>query len=133
MTNITNIIRNPVITEKSAQLQEKKIYTFWVSPKATKIDIKIAIKSLYGVDVKEVKMVKVPNKFRAIRKGVMNKRKEFSKAYITLNKGAELDFTKVEKADKKEVKVKASTEKSKVAKASTSKKSTAKKKVTTKK
>ncbi len=97
--NAINVIRKPVVTEKASILQEKKVYAFWVDPRATKIDVKVAVKTLYGVDVKAVRMINVPDKFRAIRKGTMNKRKEFCKAYVTLKKDGKLDFTKFEKID----------------------------------
>jgi len=100
-----NVIRKPVITEKSSLLQEKKVYAFWVNPKATKIDVKLAIKTLYGADVEGVRMVKIPGKFRAIKKGTMNKRREFNKAYVTLKNSGKLDLNKFEKSDK-ETKIK---------------------------
>lgn len=98
--NALNVIRKPVVTEKSSLLQEKKIYAFWVNPKATKIDVKMAIKHLYGANVAKVRMIQVADKFRAIRKGVINKRKESRKAYVTLANAAKLDLNKFEKADK---------------------------------
>lgn len=98
-------IRKPVVTEKSTQMQEKGIYAFWVSSKATKIDVKQAVKELYGADVSAVKMIKVPAKFRAIRKGNFNKRSETVKAYVTLKNRSKLDLNKFEKSDK-EAKVK---------------------------
>lgn len=124
-----NVIRKPVITEKSSLLEGKKIYAFWVNSKATKIDVKNAIKTLYGADVKAVRMLKVPNKFRAIRKGTMNKRREFNKAYITLRNDAKLDLNKFEKSDK-ESKVKLAgpkATKAKTEKAPKAKKETVKK------
>lgn len=103
--NVTNTIRKPVVTEKSSLLQEKNIYAFWVDANATKVDVKMAIKALYGVDVVAVRMVTVAGKFRQIKKGTMNKRKENHKAYITLKKGVKLETGKFEKTDK-ETKVK---------------------------
>ncbi len=118
-------IRKPVVTEKSTQMQEKGIYAFWVSSKATKIDVKQAVKELYGADVSAVKMVKVPAKFRAIRKGNFNKRSETVKAYVTLKNRSKLDLNKFEKSDK-EVKVKLASAKAekKPAAKKTAKKST---------
>jgi large subunit ribosomal protein L23 len=101
-----NIIRRPVITEKTALLEEKKIYAFWINPKATKIDIKMAVKELYGEDVAKVRLVKVSEKTRQLRKGSYNKRKESLKAYVTLKGKNKLDLNKFSKADSKESKVK---------------------------
>ena len=98
--NALNIIRKPVVTEKSSFLEENKVYAFWVNPKATKIDIKKAFKSLYGVEVSEVKVITVASKVRKLRKGSYNKRLETRKAYVTLKDKKQLDVNKFEKAGK---------------------------------
>lgn len=95
-----NVIRKPVVTEKASLLEEQKVYAFWVNPKATKIDIKNAFKSLYGADVADVRLLKNSAKIKKIRKGSYNKRSETMKAYISLKGKAKLDLNKFEKADK---------------------------------
>jgi large subunit ribosomal protein L23 len=102
---VNEVIRKPVVTEKSTLLQEKQIYAFWVNPKATKIDVKLAVKAIYGADASEVKMVNVAEKFRKLRKGSFNKHSEKRKAYVTLSGNTKLDLNKFEKAEK-ETKVK---------------------------
>ncbi len=106
-----NIIRKPVVTEKTAILEEKRIYTFWVSPKSTKIDVKKAFQELYGAEVAAVRIVKTSEKMRKLRKGVYNKRKESQKAYITLKGKTKLDLNRFGKAEK-ENKVKLAVSKS---------------------
>lgn len=96
--NAHEIIIKPVVTEKSTLMQEKKIFAFWVNPKATKIDVKMAIKAIYGADVAEVKIVNTAAKMRALKKGSFNKRKFNRKAYISLVGKAKLDTTKYEKS-----------------------------------
>lgn len=113
--NALNVIRKPVITEKSSLLQEKKVYAFWINPKATKIDVKMAIRQIYGTDVAKVRLIKVVGKFRAIKKGIINKRKETRKAYVTLADSAKLDLNKFEKSEKS-VEVKLASSKSKTPK-----------------
>jgi len=113
--NALNVIRKPVITEKSSLLQEKKVYAFWINPKATKIDVKMAIRQIYGTDVAKVRLIKVVGKFRAIKKGIINKRKETRKAYVTLADNAKLDLNKFEKSEKS-VEVKLASSKSKTPK-----------------
>lgn len=127
--NAHEVIRKPVITEKSAKLEEQKVYTFWINPKATKIDVKMAIRTIYGADVQMVRLVKAAEKIRALRKGSYNKRKESLKAYVTLRDRAKLDLNKFEKADK-ETKVTLAPTKAKAAKKSSEK---APKKASTKK
>jgi large subunit ribosomal protein L23 len=114
--NALNVIRKPVVTEKTALLEEQQVYAFWVNPKATKIDVKLALKELYGADAAKVRLVKASEKIRKLRKGSFNKRKESLKAYITLKGKAKLDLNKFGKADQ-EKKVKLASDKPAKAKA----------------
>lgn len=127
--NALNVIRKPVVTEKSSLLQEKKVYAFWINPKATKIDVKMAIRQIYGTDVAKVRLIKVVGKFRAIKKGLINKRKESRKAYVTLADSAKLDLNKFEKSEKS-TEVKLASSKSKTPKTSEAAKKTTKVKKT---
>lgn len=51
-----HLIIKPVLSEKSFKLQQQGIYTFWVSPKATKTQIKQAIQTLFNVKVIKVNL-----------------------------------------------------------------------------
>jgi len=63
----------------------KPRYAFQVAPSATKIDIKMAIKELYGVDVADVNILNTREKFKYGKKRGMQVRKRITKkAYITL-------------------------------------------------
>ncbi len=119
------IIYKPAQTEKTTLLQEKNVYVFWVNPKATKVDIKNAIKQIYGADVQTVRVTQSPSKERRIKYGTMTKRPTQKKAYITLAKRAKLDVTKLEK-EVKENKLKTTK------KAAAAKKDTKKAKTTSK-
>ncbi len=59
-----DIIIRPVVTEKSMSGMQEKKYTFEVSKKANKIEIKKAVKELFKVDVEKVYTVSVKGKFR---------------------------------------------------------------------
>ena len=55
-----NIIKKPIITEKTEMLRrEKNTYTFEVEPKANKIEIKKAVEKVFGVKVGEVNTINV--------------------------------------------------------------------------
>ena len=41
-------IIKPIVTEKAIKLSDKMTYSFYVHSKATKIDVKMAVKELYG-------------------------------------------------------------------------------------
>ncbi len=57
-----DILRRPVITEKSTLLQEEGRYTFEVTPKATKHQIKRAVQNAFNVNVLRVNTMMVRGK-----------------------------------------------------------------------
>ena len=58
------IILAPVITEESMMGTAVKKYTFKVAKDATKVDIKKAVDSLFGVKVEKVNTINVRGQFR---------------------------------------------------------------------
>jgi large subunit ribosomal protein L23 len=78
-----DIIRKPVITEKSmAQMGDKK-YTFIVDVHANKCQIKKAVEEVFGVKVDEVKTANVMGKMKRV--GVhIGRRPSYKKAVIKL-------------------------------------------------
>lgn len=82
MTNF-DIIRKPVITEKSmADMQDKK-YTFIVDVHANKVQIKKAIEEVFNVKVEDVKTINCLGKTKRV--GVhVGKRADFKKAIVKL-------------------------------------------------
>ena len=85
----------PVVTEKATALGAKLKYSFWVNRKATKIDIKRAIKEAYSVDVANVWIMNTPAKTKIARRMIVDKRSAMKKAIITLKGGKKLDTTKI--------------------------------------
>ena len=57
-----DIIKRPIITEKSALLAEKAVYTFEVAKDANKVEIKKAIEEIFGVKVVAIRTVNVHKK-----------------------------------------------------------------------
>ncbi len=90
------IIQKPIITEKMTQMGEKlNRYGFLVDRKANKLQIKQAIKDLYGVDVATVNTLVYSgkNKSRFTKSGVISGRTStYKKAIVTLAKGETIDF-----------------------------------------
>ena len=82
------VIRAPWFTEKALIGTEKGIYVFAVSPKSTSAEIAGAVKEIYGVTPKAVRIVNVPGKRKAFRTrrgfGMQAARR---KAYVHLNAG----------------------------------------------
>ena len=60
--NHTDILIRPVVTEKTTSMQEGKRYTFEVSPKSTKLEIKKAIETAFDVKVVKVNTMNVKGK-----------------------------------------------------------------------
>ncbi|MGL5831457.1 MAG: 50S ribosomal protein L23 [Candidatus Altimarinota bacterium] len=126
--NANQIILKPLVSEKGTQLESQKTYSFLVARKATKIDVKNAIKTIFGADVAQVKIIITPSKSKQIRKGSAVKRAELKKAYVTLKNRAKLDLTKFSK-DAKETKVKVAATKKAEPKETKAKKTAVKKTV----
>jgi large subunit ribosomal protein L23 len=100
MNALYTIIR-PLVTEKATKLGEKFTYAFYVNTKATKIEVKKAIKEMYGQDVATVRMIVCPCKTKVMRRSVVNKRAPMKKALVTLKGKKKLDVTKLVKESKK--------------------------------
>lgn len=83
MLNSHDIIRKPVITEKSMAAMAEKKYTFIVHKTANKVQIKKAVEEVFGVKVEDVKTMRVEGKTKRV--GVhVGKRADFKKAIVTL-------------------------------------------------
>ncbi|WP_071028107.1 50S ribosomal protein L23 [Peptoniphilus raoultii] len=81
--NMYDIIRRPIVTEKSmAQMEEKK-YTFEVDKRATKREIKEAIEKIFNVKVARVNTINMQGKLK--RQGAhMGRRPSWKKAIVKL-------------------------------------------------
>ncbi|SHJ50177.1 large subunit ribosomal protein L23 [Clostridium amylolyticum] len=83
--NLTShdIIRKPVITEKSMAVMADKKYTFIVHVSANKSQIKRAVEEVFGVKVQDVKTIRTLGKTKRV--GVhVGKRADQKKAIVTL-------------------------------------------------
>ena len=82
-----DIIRKPVITEKSMAAMGEKKYTFIVHPLANKVQIKRAVEEVFGVEVAEVRTIKSLGKVKRV--GVhIGKRADTKKAIVTLTESS---------------------------------------------
>ena len=87
-----DIIRAPVVTEKSTQGSEYNQVTFRVSPNATKPQIKRAVEALFSVKVTKVNTLNMNGKVKMF-KGRRGKRADYKKAIVTLAEGNSIDIT----------------------------------------
>ena len=89
---LMNILRAPVISEKSsAAQQDKNTLVFKVLKDATKDEIKAAVETLFNVKVEAVRTLNFQGKVRRTARG-FGKRSDWKKAYVTLPEGTQLDI-----------------------------------------
>lgn len=89
--HLTQIIKKPVITEKSTELQSRQDYVFKVDPRATKEQIKQAVERGFKVRVIHVNVMNVRGKMKAIgRRRVLTS--SYKKAIVTLAPGEKIVF-----------------------------------------
>ena len=92
-TKYLEIIKAPVITEKSANLaQNERKYIFKVDPKASKTEIKMAVEKIFNVKVENIFTLNVKPKKRRVGRyaGLTNRTK---KAIVTLAEGQTIDLS----------------------------------------
>ena len=87
-----DIIRSPVITEKSTLLSEHNQVMFNVASKATKPEIKAAVEALFEVKVSAVNTLNRKGKIKRFR-GRPGRQSDVKKAIVTLEDGQSIDVT----------------------------------------
>lgn len=94
MTTVYDILRRPIVTEKSS-FQSGKLhqYVFEVLPKATKAQIKEAVETMFDVTVTRVNVMNVaPRRSRRARsRRLLTRRPLMRKAIVTLAEGQTID------------------------------------------
>jgi len=81
-----DIIKRPIITEKSTDLMADNKYTFEVDLRATKLQVKAAVEEIFDVKVQKVNTSRVKGKLRRMgrHEGYTS---EWKKAVVTLEPG----------------------------------------------
>jgi large subunit ribosomal protein L23 len=88
-----DIIRAPWFSEKALLATEKGVYAFAVPASATKAEIAGAIKEIYKVTPKKIRIVNLPGKAKQMRtRRGTGTRAARHKAYVTLNAGDTIQF-----------------------------------------
>lgn len=87
-----DIIKSPIVTEKTSMLGEQNKYVFEVAMNATKPLVKKAIEEIFKVAVSKVNILTMPGKSKRFR-GSLGHQSDFKKAVVTLAKDNMIDFT----------------------------------------
>jgi large subunit ribosomal protein L23 len=94
MTTIYDVIKRPIITEKTAYLSSTlNQYAFEVDTRANKQQIKEAVETLFDVAVERVNVINQPAKVaRSLRnRRLQVRRSAYKKAIVTLTPGDRID------------------------------------------
>lgn len=86
------LVRAPIITEKTTLLSEHNQVSFRVPLAATKPEIKAAVEGLFDVKVTAVNTLRQKGKVKSY-KGRPGKRGDTKKAIVTLAEGQSIDVT----------------------------------------
>jgi large subunit ribosomal protein L23 len=86
------VVRAPLVTEKSTLASEHNQVVFKVPLDASKPEIKAAVEELFKVKVKTVNTLRLKGKTKRFR-GRPGRRSDIKKAYVTLAEGHSIDVT----------------------------------------
>ncbi len=91
--NIANVLKAPIISEKSTLAAEKnRQFVFKVQKQATKKQIKSAVEMMFDVEVDSVRVLNVKGKQKRFGR-TLGKRSDWKKAYVKLKPGNDIDFS----------------------------------------
>ena len=95
MTTIHEVLRRPLVTEKSSRQSGKlSQYAFEVAPDATRTMVKDAVETMFDVSVASVNILNTPAKRgrRAKSRRLLVRKSGFKKAIVTLAEGQTLEI-----------------------------------------
>ncbi|MEM7198752.1 MAG: 50S ribosomal protein L23 [Planctomycetota bacterium] len=91
-TQYYELIRRPLVTEKSTVLQDiRNQYTFEVARTANKSEVRKAVETLFEVKVVKVRVINMPGKFRRFL-GRPGRTSPWKKAVVTLREGDRIEI-----------------------------------------
>jgi large subunit ribosomal protein L23 len=90
--NVFEVIRKPLVTEKSNIGREtQNLVTLAVDPRASKHDVRRAVEQLFGVDVLDVRTLRMPHKSRRVGR-FLGRKTQWKKAVVRLAEGQKIEF-----------------------------------------
>jgi large subunit ribosomal protein L23 len=95
MSDLKQILRRPVVTEKTTRLRETNQYVIEVDPTASKGQIRDAIESRFKVNVVTVRTIRVGGKFRRKFGPVGGFQPDWKKAIIRIKAGQQISWEEV--------------------------------------
>ncbi|HYA68362.1 MAG TPA: 50S ribosomal protein L23 [Acidimicrobiales bacterium] len=93
MRDPVEVLRRPVVSEKSYALMDDGVYIFVVAPDATKVEIRHAVQEAFGVRVTKVNTLNRKGKVRRNRRtNTFGTRPSTKRALVTLHEGDRIDL-----------------------------------------
>ncbi len=89
--SLYDVVKKPLVTEKSTILGEQNKYVFEVAKDANKASVGKAIEKIFDVKVKAVNVINQVGKQKRFKR-VLGRRSDFKKAVITLADGYSIDL-----------------------------------------
>lgn len=91
ISNYRDVIKAPIITEKSSTLAQNNVITFSVDVNANKTQIKQAVEKIFNVKVESVNTVNVKPKKKRVGRYV-GKTNRVKKAIVKLAEGSSIEL-----------------------------------------
>lgn len=91
MADALNVLKRPIVTEKSSRLRENNCFVLEVSPDATKGQVRMAVESRFKVQVLAVRTVRLPGKFRR-RGAIGGYQSDRKKAIVRVKEGQQIKW-----------------------------------------
>jgi large subunit ribosomal protein L23 len=89
MADITDI-KSILYTEKSIDLQENGVIVVQATPRMTKNSLKEVFREYFGISPLKINSLRQSGKKKRFR-GIMGKRSDYKKFYVTLPEGAQIE------------------------------------------
>ena len=86
-----DIIKSPIVTEKSSDLAKQNVITFSVDVKANKTEIKKAVENIFDVKVDNVNTMNVKPKKKRVGR-YAGKTNRVKKAIVKLKEGSSIEL-----------------------------------------
>lgn len=86
-----NVLRAAHVSEKATDLVKNNQYTFRVLAESNKNQIKRSVENIYGVDVLQVKVIKIPRK-KKMRGRTVGWKKGYKKAIVKIKEGQKIEL-----------------------------------------
>ena len=91
ISNYRDVIKAPIITEKSSTLAQNNVITFSVDVNANKTQIKQAVEKIFNVKVESVNTVNVKPKKKRVGR-YTGKTNKVKKAIVKLKEGSSIEL-----------------------------------------